>query len=62
MAGLSENDFGSASGWLYSINGWYPNFGSSRYEVREGDVISWVYTCDGGADVGRGDWMDYRPE
>lgn len=49
---LYEFDCGDLSGWMYSVNGWYPNYGCSRYEVKEGDVIRWNYTCDLGRDLG----------
>lgn len=50
---LYEFDCGSQSGWVYQVNGWFPNYGCSSYEVKEGDVIAWYYTCNGlGADVG----------
>lgn len=44
----------SGSGWMYSVNDWYPNYGCSCYTVQPGDVICWVYTCDLGQDVGGG--------
>lgn len=49
---LYEFDCGSLSGWMYSVNGWFPNYGCSKYEVSDGDVIEWRYTCDLGRDVG----------
>ena len=49
---LYEFDCGSLSGWMYSVNGWFPNYGCSKYEVSDGDVIEWKYTCDLGRDVG----------
>lgn len=49
---LYEFDVGELSGWMYSVNGWFPNYGCSRYQLKDGDVICWVYTCDLGADVG----------
>jgi len=49
---LYEFDCGELSGWMYKVNGWFPNYGSSRYQLQEGDVIEWVYTCDLGRDVG----------
>lgn len=49
---LYEFDVGEQSGWMYSVNGWFPNYGCSRYQVEAGDVICFVYTCDLGADVG----------
>ncbi|GLX68069.1 DUF4430 domain-containing protein [Paenibacillus glycanilyticus] len=49
---LYEFDCGELSGWMYKVNGWFPNYGSSRYKLKQGDVIEWVYTCDLGRDVG----------
>ena len=51
---LYEFDCGPLSGWMYSVNDWYPHYGSSRYELKAGDVICWRYTCDLGADIGGG--------
>ena len=51
---LYEFDVGSLSGWMYSVNGWFPNYGCSRYALQYGDVVYWVYTCDLGYDVGGG--------
>lgn len=49
---LYEFDCGELSGWMYNVNGWFPNYGCSKYTVSDGDVINWVYTCDLGKDVG----------
>ncbi|MDO4711513.1 MAG: DUF4430 domain-containing protein [Peptostreptococcaceae bacterium] len=49
---LYEFDGGQLSGWMYKVNGWFPNYGCSRYGLKNGDVIEWVYTCDLGRDVG----------
>lgn len=49
---LYEFDCGELSGWMYKVNGWFPNYGCSRYQLQNGDVVEWVYTCDLGADVG----------
>lgn len=49
---LYEFDCGELSGWMYKVNGWFPNYGCSRYALKDGDVIEWVYTCDLGVDVG----------
>lgn len=53
---LYEYDCGRGSGWMYCVNGWYPNYGCSRYIVQPGDEIEWHYTCDFGRDLGV-DWM-----
>ncbi|SHH98888.1 protein of unknown function [Sporobacter termitidis DSM 10068] len=52
IGNLYEFDCGELSGWLYKVNDWFPNYGCSRYQLKEGDVIEWVYTTDLGADVG----------
>ncbi len=50
---LYEFDCGNESGWMYKVNGWFPNYGCSSYTLETGDVIVWCYTCNGlGADVG----------
>jgi hypothetical protein len=49
---LYEFDCGELSGWMYKVNGWFPNYGCSRYQLKEGDVVEWVYTCNLGVDVG----------
>ena len=51
---LYEFDCGALSGWMYKVNGWYPNYGCSRYQLKDGDVVEWRYTCDLGNDVGGG--------
>ena len=52
IANLYEFDCGELSGWMYKVNGWFPNYGCSRYRLKEGDRVEWVYTCDLGNDVG----------
>lgn len=50
---LYEFDCGSESGWMYKVNGWFPNYGCSSYKLTGGESIVWCYTCNGlGADVG----------
>lgn len=53
---LYEFDCGSLSGWMYRVNGWYPNYGCSRYQLTDGEVVEWRFTCDLGKDVGC-DWL-----
>ncbi|MDY3070900.1 MAG: DUF4430 domain-containing protein, partial [Eubacteriales bacterium] len=38
-------------GWLYAVNGAFPNVGCSEYAVSDGDTIAWLYTCEMGADL-----------
>lgn len=67
---LYEFDGGELSGWMYKVNGWFPEYGCSRYLVNSGtnrdrpgktngEVISWVYTCNLGKDVGDQDYWKY---
>ena len=51
---LYEFDAGDLSGWMYQVNGWFPNYGCSRYQLQDGDVVRWMYTCDLGNDIGGG--------
>ena len=52
IGNLYEFDCGEGSGWMYRVNGEFPNVGCSRYTLQSGDTVEWVYTCDFGADVG----------
>jgi hypothetical protein len=52
---LYEFDAGELSGWTYKVNGWFPNYGSSRYLLKAGDAVEWAYTCDLGRDVNGGE-------
>ena len=49
---LYEFDCGELSGWMYQVNEWFPNYGCSRYQLKDGDVVCWEYTCDLGVDIG----------
>lgn len=49
---IYEYDCGELSGWMYSVNGWFPNYGPSRYQLQQGDTVEWRYTCDLGRDFG----------
>ena len=50
---LYEFDCGNQSGWMYKVNGWFPNYGCSSYNLKDGDSIVWAFTCNGlGADLG----------
>ncbi len=49
---LYEFSCGPLSGWMYRVDGVFPNYGCSKYVLKDGQVIEWVYTCDLGKDVG----------
>jgi hypothetical protein len=54
IGNLYEFDVGELSGWMYKVNGWFPNYGCSRYQLQAGDVVEWLYTCELGYDIGGG--------
>lgn len=49
---VKEEAFGELSGWKYKVNGEFPDVDCDKYVIKAGDVIEWVYTCDGGNDIG----------
>ncbi|MDT2829709.1 DUF4430 domain-containing protein [Vagococcus carniphilus] len=52
--GLGEFDFTSGSGWMYSVNGVYPNVGFSDYYLKDGDSVRLRFTLMLGEDIGGG--------
>ena len=54
---LYEFDCGFESGWMYKVDGWFPNYGCSAYTLTGGESIVWCYSCNGyGTDVGAPEW------
>ena len=49
---LYEFSCGPLSGWMYRVNGEFPNYGCSKYVLNNHDLIEFVYTCDLGRDIG----------
>ena len=52
--GDGEFDHGPGSGWMYSVNGTYPQVGAGLYVLKDGDKIQWRYTTNLGADLDDG--------
>lgn len=48
---LGEFDFTNGSGWMYSINGDYPNYGFSDAYFLDGDVVRIRFTLSYGKDI-----------
>lgn len=46
IGNIYEFDCGDNSGWIFKVNGWSPNYGCSRYSLKNGDVIQWEYSCN----------------
>lgn len=51
IGNLYEFDCGELSGWMYTVNGQAPNYGCSQYQLEDGDVVEWIYSCDMGRDA-----------
>lgn len=49
---LSEFDFTQGSGWMYCVNGVFPNVGFSEYYLQDGDVMRIQFTLAYGSDIG----------
>lgn len=49
---LYEFSCGPLSGWMYRVNGEFQGVGCSRYELKDGDKLTFIYTCDLGRDIG----------
>lgn len=52
IANLYEFDAGNLSGWMYSVNGKFPQLSTTQVKPNKGDVIEVLYSCSIGVDVG----------
>jgi len=52
MANVYEFDRGPGSGWMYRVNGIFPDRGAGVVPLRPGDRVEWLYTTDLGKDLG----------
>ena len=43
--GLYEFDCGKNSGWMYRVNGKFPNYMAGKCKLHAGDKVEWLYTC-----------------
>ena len=62
IGGINEFEIGSLSGWMYRVNGVFPQVSADAHFLQAGDIVEWVYTQDGGNDVGDGDQTPTEPE
>lgn len=51
VGNLYEFDCGNLSGWLYRVNGQVLSVGCSQYQLKNGDKIEFLYTCNMGRDL-----------
>lgn len=42
---IDEFDCGKQSGWMYSVNGSYPNVSADSKKLKDGDKVVFTYTC-----------------
>lgn len=51
IGNLYQYDGGRWSGWMFAVNGEYPEVGCGQCKLKDGDLVSWDYTCDLGLDL-----------
>ncbi len=42
---IDEFDCGKQSGWMYTVNGVYPNVSADSKKLKDGDKVVFTYTC-----------------
>ncbi len=47
-----EFDRGQGSGWMYRVNGIFPDRGAGVVSLMAGDRVEWIYTTNLGVDIG----------
>ncbi|MFV0518564.1 MAG: DUF4430 domain-containing protein, partial [Aminipila sp.] len=48
---INEFDHGQYSGWMYNVNGKYPNYTCDKYILNENETVQWRYTTNLGEDL-----------
>lgn len=54
IEGLGEFDQGARSGWMYRVNGTFPEISCDACILADGDYVEWLYTRELGGDIGGG--------
>lgn len=52
IANVYEFDRGQGSGWMYRVNGIFPDRGAGVVPLEPGDRVEWLYTTNLGVDLG----------
>ena len=52
IGNLFEKDCGKKSGWMYTVDGDLPMLGVDEFDLKGGENIVFMYTCNNGKDVG----------
>ncbi len=50
--GDGEFDYGPGSGWMYKVDGKYPEYGANDFKLYGGERVEWRYTRNLGEDLG----------
>lgn len=50
--GLGNSQLGGMSGWLFTLNGEFQLVAADELAVNDGDKLDFLFSVDGGADVG----------
>ncbi|MHA6260443.1 DUF4430 domain-containing protein [Sporosarcina sp. CAU 1771] len=51
IANVYEFDRGQGSGWMYRVNGIFPDRGAGAVKLQAGDRVEWLYTTNLGEDL-----------
>jgi len=51
-ASMGQFNAGEGSGWMITWDDWFINKGASEFQVTDGDVVRWQFTCQYGKDIG----------
>ncbi|WP_339252238.1 DUF4430 domain-containing protein [Sporosarcina sp. FSL W8-0480] len=51
IANVYEFDRGQGSGWMYRVNGIFPDRGAGAVKLQSGDQVEWLYTTNLGEDL-----------
>lgn len=51
LANVYEFDRGQGSGWMFRVNGIFPDRGAGIVPLLDGDRVEWLYTTDLGVDL-----------
>ena len=43
IGGICEKDYGSGSGWTYTVNGTFASTSCNAYKLKSGDTVAWNY-------------------
>ena len=52
IANVYEFDRGQGSGWMYRVNGIFPDRSAGTVPLEDGDRVEWLYTTNLGKDLG----------